>query len=527
MNRVTTSVALVVAIASSHAVGQVSVGPLNCVSCGNALENIEVALIASPINSSKVAAAWNTIGNQTGGDQFVWYAASDNGGTTFHAGSQLPRPCSFGVDSSDDPMVAGRVTGTKWDLWLGGRQGATLFMDELPTGSLTVAQSDAVSVTSCSQFYDKPFAAVGPCALCYASDPAMYITSRGNAFQCYRSLGEPLGGSFPTATAINVGVAEGHFPVVLRNQPHTGRVLVAGLNGMGFGHNVTVSLSIDGGATWAAPQSGGTFTVDSDGTIILPVPEDQGNPTVLDAGFPSVATDPGNSETVVVAFPGVPNVEVNRTIDVYVAVSTDGGDSFTLANQPRVFRIPDSTWRLPGEPEEPTQELIPSVAIDSQGGVNLLAIRMASDGLTASVRYARWGSLGSLTSGAAPSVVWRLSQDYQISAIGIGGTSRNDYQMITTSGCYVWCGYAIPSVPGSGGITDVWVQRIDLLAGSCTMAANVADFNRDSTITTDDAVAFTTAYAVGAITADVDRNQTVNAADAVVYLNAYNEASHP
>jgi hypothetical protein len=528
MNRLLKSMLLANAVAATQVIGQVSVGPLCCVSCGNALNNAEVALIASPINSSKVAVAWNTFGSS----QLIWYAVSNDGGTTFHSGAPLPVPCALSGEYSDDPVVAGRFDGPKWDLWLGGRQGGTLFMDALPAASVTVAQADSVSVSSCAPHYDKPFAAVGPCALCYTGSPAMYVTSAGNN-SCYHSTGEPLGTQFATGQ-VNLGVVEGHFPVVLRDQPHVGRVVVAGLttNVAGLGQ-VTAVYSDDEGGVWhhvATGPSPGDVTLDTDSNLaaILPLPEDQGGGTsVTDDGFCSVATDPRDTNTLVVAFPGVPEV-AGTPIDVYVAVSTDGGASFLVNNnQRRVYRIPDSMWRLPGEPNQFSQEFMPSITIDSQGGVDLMVVRLASDGATASIRFARWGSLDSLTSGASPSTLWRLSSDYQVSGIGIGGQTHNDYQMITASGCYIWCGYAIPAPQGSGDTTDAWVQRIDLLAGSCTVAANVADFNRDSAVTTDDVVAFTAAYSAGASTADVDGNQAVNAADAVAYLNAYNQASHP
>jgi hypothetical protein len=151
----------------------------------------------------------------------------------------------------------------------------------------------------------------------------------------------------------------------------------------------------------------------------------------------------------------------------------------------------------------------PSIVIDAMGGVDLQIVSKAPGGGPWDIRLARWPDLGSLRSGATP-VVFRIAgpfeskPDFMVGPAGAG----NDYQMVTASGCYVWCGYA-RSGTGAG---NVYVRRI----GLCP-AVDTADINRDSIVDASDMSAFLAGFCVGAPLADINHDGVVDTRDAAAF----------
>jgi hypothetical protein len=529
MNRC--SVALLTVAAASRALGQI-LGPETCLSCDYpAYRHAEVAGIASPNNSKRVLAVWQMHGPATR----LLYAVSTNGGNTFTTGIPIPTPDCGALDSSEDPLVAASyATG---DLYGGGfarlADAATqpLFVARVPDGS--VAAQSAVALgpqpDPCQRPAEKGMAAIGPCPggsgceALYGVSLSPTLTSPGG-YARWDAVPTGLPSTFgPIASDIGYGF----WPLVLRHGDVTGRVVVGGLESSTIGSRTRVTLSDTGGSSWTTAHVFANYAAQPTSGVIVAMPGDQSTPptdffagtSFFESGFCSGAADPNDSHNLVFAFCGLPDGQNN--VDVFVAVSTDGGASFGAPTSPTVYRIPD--WMLRRSDEStPSHELQPAITIDVYGGVDLMVMRTATNSLsTASMRFARWPNLASLTGGAAPQTLLSLTGEFTVDAsFPVGaGMSGNDYQMITTSGCYLWCFYS-RSGQASG---NVYVRRIDV----CPPAADIADFDRDSTVTTSDAVAFMAAYATGASTADVDGNQTINAADAVTYLNAYNQATNP
>jgi hypothetical protein len=340
-----------------------------------------------------------------------------------------------------------------------------------------------------------------------------------------RSGAGALGSTWNSPRQI-AGGGQAAFPVVIRNGGASGRLVVASLAGPHLPQPIVVIRSDDGGQTWTAAATqtqsaaavtggvvpAGALTIDSQGAGIGSVPDDQ--PFLGSAfrcnGFCSVATDPADTNRVLVAINGygAGPIDSVQTLDVYLAFSQDGGASFTAGGASTVYHVTDAMLRLPGETGV-RHTLMPTVTIDALGGVDLMVVRNLNGGNVGSIVLANWPSLKALAGGSLPRLfaVAGPFKDH-FSAGGPG----NDYFMITSSGCYAWCAYALQS---DAGRSDVWVRRVEL----CGQTTDVADFDRDSSVTPADVAAFAAAFASGSSGAGQQ--------DAAMFMRAYGLAAGP
>lgn len=229
---------------------------------------------------------------------------------------------------------------------------------------------------------------------------------------------------------------------------------------------------------------------------------------IVTTNYPSIAIDRTNPQRVYIAFAGkAENTLSNGNVDLFVALSTDGGASFLPQN---VLRITDAQLYDPvfGPDLEGTDQFMPAVTVDNFGGVNLVYFRLTNgdiDGWMLDVCYARIASFsGSLT---GPVATRRLRPP---GWTPVGDPARlGDYISIDTSGCDVWVAYPRADTAGH---YNVYAQRISLCA---------ADVDSDAAVTNSDAVAFLSAYSSQQTPADINRDGQVNIWDAQEFVTSF------
>jgi hypothetical protein len=156
---------------------------------------------------------------------------------------------------------------------------------------------------------------------------------------------------------------------------------------------------------------------------------------------------------------------------------------------------------------------MPSIAVDGQGGINIIFLRTAQPDNTdppsvrVTVRYARWPSFASLAAFQRPFLA-DLSDPFRPWT-----GSFNDFQMICAAGCSdVYAGWA----SSQSGTWDLYVSHIDV--GPCTA---IADFDQNGSVDVADAAGFLAAFSASAPAADVNRDAAVNGSDFTAFMDDY------
>jgi hypothetical protein len=227
-----------------------------------------------------------------------------------------------------------------------------------------------------------------------------------------------------------------------------------------------------------------------------------------------------NPSTVIVAFPGRVTSGTINDVDIFIAYSLDGGNSFGPSSDPylQIFHITNQSLDLGCFPSysRELQEFMPSVALDPFGGVHLLyaecpAPESLDDPTPIAVGYAYWRSVADLS--GAPYQKEVLLAPSVDSFAGQGG---NEYQMIVSDGyCLVHAAY-------SGGGT-VGYRRITL-EGTCAVPA---DSDTDGQLTLNDVALFLSRYGCGDPQADLNLDLAVNTADVATFFQSYQCACRP
>jgi hypothetical protein len=172
-------------------------------------------------------------------------------------------------------------------------------------------------------------------------------------------------------------------------------------------------------------------------------------------------------------------------------------------------------------------QFVPAIAIDSCGGVNLMFYDNRNDpDRTDSIElvdvyYARIANYGT---GSETVTQHRLTpQSFRVDNLG-GNRFLGDYHNLTVSpsGRTIYAAYISRdnADPVDGGRT-CYVHKINIICSG----GPLAEMNGDGSLTGDDAVAFTTAWAAGDPEADTNLDMAVNADDLVDYLLTYSEES--
>lgn len=523
---------------------------------GNYLESGEPNITVSPVHG-RMLVGWNWFGHGP-----MLYAVSIDDASTFTSARTLDLPqcvIDHGGTNFGDPIVASSLA-SPGDMFVGGfcsipGVGQPVWIDKVPAGSMDAAGlgTGPQCPGPADMGSDKPWLIVGLCPPQGAPNcpgETMYaLTARTSAFPFHgtaiRALDQqPLGQNWPGSEGYHVATPHtwGLVGTVLRHavagDGGPGRLVVAS-SGQYLNH-AWVSYSIDGGQSWTASNTVsptlGLLDRDSHGDGITPVRGGRGPAPQLEPELPSddfgaygitsIATDPGDTRHVVIAFTGHDgNGPDPNNIDVYVAMSTDGATSFTDPQNPTsatVYHINDAMWGLPGD-AYPSQELMPAVWIDANGRVWLMVVRASgsvSDDIPrahASVRLAIWSSITAISAGASPIYKADVAPLFDVPSgfyIGVAG-GGNDFQSLAGEDCTGFPAYIAPQPNGTRG---AYVRPVRF---PCFMAA---DFNGDGVVDAADAVAFAAAYLTASPTADFNRDLALNTNDVAAYADAFNAA---
>lgn len=500
---------------------------------------VETSISVSKVNPAHIVAG--CIETTAVGGNRLWYALTINGFAT-DARGHVPIPnCPSATATSYDPTTfASPVTD---DLWVGGIVGSYLApfgtgftVWNCPPGSTSFGDEGRICPVP-YQRYDKSLVAVGPSPT-HAGSYRMYLGVTNRLEPCaagptnmlrwqMSDEGWPVGRSWPTPSyRITAGTPSdpcrragyGAAPAVVPANPLHPVRLVMTYTAESDGHDLpevsyNQNLETQPEAGWVLAAISPTLDagrISHFGSTASPIfmfsQTDIAGGSVVTTNYPSIAIDPTNPQRVYIVFAGkVGNTDGN--VDMFVALSTDGGATFAPEN---VLRITDAQLYDPVYGPDPagTDQFMPAVTVDKFGGVNLVYFRSSNsdnDGWVLDVCYARIANFsGSLT---APLAARRLRPPGWI-PVGSPGDIGH-YISIDTSNCDVWVSY--PRTDNAGHC-DVYVQRISLCP---------ADVDSDAAVTNSDAVAFLNAYSTQQPPADINQDGQVNIWDAQEFVTAF------
>lgn len=423
----------------------------------------------------------------------IAYATSNDGLASLAFGpADLPDPAGVPcpVDTKADPMVAASPqTGA---LYLGslllqsGLDGpnATIVVGRTAWGS-TGPLTNIVQVTPCGSA-DKCFMTIGPDLPPATMAPTPYSErayvgySALTPLRTVRSLSStvvatawPLNGEAGAPTPVRCNgagsqIGRGAFPLVLGNNSiKPGRLMlgytpsihvfkpevtasdVGGGGGLSDWIQVSADRRLDRYFDPLAQQTVlilGTADYDIPGFVNVPLP---GGADALT--WPSMSLDPRptHGDTLVAAFAGRLPSDTQRLV-LFLAECTNAGSgapAFVLGSPitpPQRWLLTGSLLGVPG-----ASVWMPSVAIDSLGGINLVFAWTMDIGNCSScnpprttVRYVRWSSIDEVAAGHAPSYIADLSPQF----FALYGTGNNDYLMVNASGCHIYIAWAQQTV---------------------------------------------------------------------------------
>jgi hypothetical protein len=529
-----------------------SVGPAVLIAQGSSTRSwMETAIIASPANSNHAVVVFQDEATGGGISHDVYYAVTTSGFAAITGPTAYPSPSpSCGGSQSFDPMVA--ASAQTGDLYIGCILGGKPSIMRKPFGQ---SFSGSIHAYPCEYpdvgGWDKCFMAMGPWpqGTSHTLPETLYIgtfagvippSHNRRIFSGHSEDASPPGMSWSSsgddlrpvnAHGVNPGsdtAGAAPYPVVVPSGATAGRVIVSFYDDRHpdwvptSNFAVAVTYSDMGGDPLVSGlrRWNQAYRFTSFGSApVTPIYLSQGtlNNSVTAHGFPSVSIDPDSPGTVYIAFIGSVSSD-GRTRDVYIARGTTDlvNPAHPLSFSPTdTVRVTDTMLRPGGVSEGTTNEFMPSICIDNEGGINLLYCREQADvdgPNTIAVRYARWANWTSL---AASQAAYVSSFTPNFPGFASGG---NDYQMICLAGCKLYAAYA----SNENGKWDVYVRVIDI-TDSCAGA----DIDGDGAVSTSDVSTFNVAFSAGDPLADRNRDGEVQTADAVQFLAAYSQAITP
>ncbi len=301
-----------------------------------------------------------------------------------------------------------------------------------------------------------------------------------------------------------------------------------------------VVWSDDGGATWNSQDRLNPIVIDPSENIQAttirvadPVCDD---PPSGDTPFwidrrrcgPTIAVDRSHDPNhVYVAFYAKSGDSSSTNTDIWIAKSTDGGASWSSDPE---FQMPltDAMLGLTGPDVHPltgADQMMPAMAIDSCGGINLMYYDNRNDPDRSDrndwvdVFYARITGFGPT---AIVDHVELLTTETFPADICDGGMNGflGDYHHMATSadGRLLWLAYiAREEDPGLGtwGIKNCYTHRVNI---SCPIQI---DLNNDDIANETDAVLFATGWLAQDPMADINLDWIVNTSDFVTFAEWY------
>jgi hypothetical protein len=505
-----------------------TIGPERPVAKGTSDANgaslVEPAVTVNPLKNMEIAVAWNRR-RLADSSRTVEHRISNDGGASWTGpASALPLLAGCSFNSSVDPVAAFDSDGCRWLGVLQFPNGDTfarvLVGRILPRGA-AIDPPMYVATASCTVRRDKPWLIVGPRR--DGTGDTMHVTyniavAPGDLRDNRCKDAAPLGTVWPneggriSGDPPNPQTGAATSIAIVSNGVRRGRVIVV-LSGF-FGSPLW-TRSDDDGTTWSQPQVTTSSALGQAGELGgLPTA-----PGVTARPFPSTATAPADGVDpglAVIVF-AAESASLPGNVDLFIAVSTDSGETFPEQN---VYRIDDKQLLAPGEAPGQTDQVMPAVAIDPLGGINLLYVNSrdsdVSGGITrVAVRYARFPSVASLT---GPAFVRDLSPLFALTSQFRIGAGAHDYQMIVSAGCALYAAYAYPA---DGGVGSIFVRRITV--GPC----GTADADTDGAVTAADVALFSAAFPVAGQAADVNMDDRVNARDVLDFMGAFARGREP
>jgi hypothetical protein len=542
----------VLALVAGQAAAQSVTDRIKVAEGSSTLHFAETAIIASPLDNNYAIVAFNGATSSSIVAHATWTKDSFLSAATPVALTPPSVSCSSGTGSFDPMVAASASTG---DLCVGAISGRRVFVQWYELGASSL--NSAIPAIACLEVpnpcpdppstsalgVDKCLMGMGPWPAggSYDTDEVLHVGFLGigaphsdSFYTAYATHSDddtnvPVGQSWPTpgnagfmnfvgaeSTASVPSHGDGAYMLVVPSGDRAGRVVMAyAERALGFTECGTTtpgrqhvavtyadalgSSNGPNGRRWEAKQVLGAYGINED-PIEVPIIHHQ---------FPSGSIDPNDPDTMLVAFIGRGSTSEAED-DLFVALgttSTLGALQFSSAN---TVRIPDSRLKLSGE--ETVTFAMPSIVIDTYGGVNLL-IRVTLtdvDGPNVYARFARWSSIQSLMNLDSPSFITNLS------GLFTQGPGNNDYQMMCLAGCKLYAAYA----SNEGGTWDIYVSVI-ALQEDCA----AADVDGNSVVTLDDVSAFYSEYANATTRADRNRDVSVNGSDVTRFLDAYAAAN--
>jgi hypothetical protein len=227
--------------------------------------------------------------------------------------------------------------------------------------------------------------------------------------------------------------------------------------------------------------------------------------TFILQNFPAVAVDPNDRHIVYVVFCGACESTSADKLDLIVAKSLNGGQSFLATN---TLHLTQSWLEAPSN----TDQTFPAIVVDKFGGVNILWYQVMPDETDFAQAWARvgWCRIANFSAPFTPPKVKYLTPWWHTRRDAIGNTEYlGDYIGICSSGCFVFGGYMSCH---ENTWPNFYCTRLDL----CT-----ADVDTDGLVNSMDLMAFGNAYSAGSSTADLTEDQQVNGYDVLKFQEAY------
>lgn len=529
---------------------------------------IETAIGVNPLSPNEFVVACKKV--EAGSAPQVVYGIS-----THQFGPNFPSPtgaydtllvpdislgCSI-FQNATDPMIA--VSARTGDIWVGAQHtGATpvysqgFHVARRRPGLLTLDGSVPIVCDRGGYAWDKPLIAAGPRFGASPTDPeTMFLVTRLEGF-CGISIPQLLftesnwsvsppsvpGGSWasqgwPNPRVIRVrddlGISDdcerratGGAPVVLKS----GRLVVAyrpitTTDPLDTLRSTPEVMYIDPPpfpitnplTQWQRrhPLNRATLTIGVE-EVIQPIDD-----TMIGVkpvpNFPGISADPrvGREGDVYVCFAGLADSSGSNNIDLFVARGQFNAQTGALEfSFDRTLHIKDSDLGAPAG----THQFMPWIAVDQQGGINLLYYAQVQSSPTLlKAYYARIRDFQVPLSTLDRPFVATLTAAFPPVMPPNTATTTNvigDYHQIATAGCYVYVAYMSTET----GFYNVYVRRINICTG---------DVDDNAFVDTGDVPAFASAYLAQSPAADLTADGTVNAWDVATFTEALSCQCNP
>ena len=489
-------------------------------------------------NAHKIlVAAIHTLAQQGGGapGARIAYGISLNGGQSFVEKGFLEAPGSYQFKTTGDPSAtASLVDGTMWLAYaavLGFGSASAIILHPLPQGSSTLGSGVPIVEHPSGPLLDKPLLAAGP-ALNPNDPERLYATYATFPQDCGSTFLSLYGAKLAGATWTNElqikepggGPCEyrGHAPGPVVLSDGTVVVVSSDRHQGGFYRNdgrpwVVISNNEADPDSWSVEARIGAGAVP---TIEAPAATDTSPPELADQGrhWPSIAVDRSKTPNwVYVAFTARREVG-SSNVDIYIARSTDGGETFLNQN---ILHLTDEVLHGITPDANGPDQVLPAIVVDGCGVPCLIWYDTrndvtSTDETEVDVYFARIRDFA--TPNPIVTVIRLSEQSFSATYQGQYGPTPllfGHYQQIAARGRRVYPSYV--KYVWDDTLQD-WRRRFFVQRISVTC---LADFNLNGEADSEDVVLFNAAYFAGDGEADLNGDGAIDAEDYVLFTASY------